>query len=113
MDDPYKILGVEKTASEGEIRAAYRKLAKKHHPDLNPGKKEAEETFKAATGAYELLTDKDKRARFDRGEIDASGAETQPQRPFYRDFGDDPGREKYRPHFDGGGFDSDDLSGIF
>ena len=113
MDDPYQILGVAKTASEGDIRAAYRKLAKQHHPDLNPGKKEAEEKFKAISVAYDLLSDKGKRARFDRGEIDSSGAEKPPERRFYRDFGDDARREKYRPHFDGGGFDADDLSGMF
>ncbi len=112
MDDPYQILGVAKTASEDEIRKAYRKLAKTHHPDLNPGKKDAEEKFKAISGAYALLSDAEKRARFDRGEIDASGTEVHPERKFYRDFGEDAGRSKYRPNFDGG-FDADDLSGIF
>ena len=116
MDDPYKILDVEKTASEDEIRKAYRKLAKVHHPDLNPGKKEAEEKFKAINAAYALLSDAEKRAKFDRGEIDASGAEVHPERQYYRDFGEDFGRSKYRPGFDGGGaagFDADDLSSIF
>src|SRR5262245_56562327 len=113
MDDPYEILGVAKTASEDEIRAAYRKLAKQYHPDLNPGKKAAEEKFKAITGAYELLSDKEKRAHFDRGEIDASGAEKPQARRFYRDFGEDFGREKYRPNFEDGGFETDDLSGLF
>ena len=97
MDDPYQILGVARTATEDEIRAAYRKLAKKHHPDLNPGKHEAEEKFKAVSSAYALLSDADKRARFDRGEIDASGAEKPQERRFYRDFGEDAGRAKYRP----------------
>ena len=114
MDDPYQILGVAKTASEDEIRKAYRKLAKTHHPDLNPGKRDAEDKFKAISGAYALLSDPEKRARFDRGEIDATGAETHQERRYYRDFGEDAGRSKYRPNFDGGdGFDADDLSGFF
>lgn len=110
MDDPYKILGVERNATEAEIRAAYRKLAKAHHPDLNPGDKAAEERFKAISAANDLLSDADKRARFDRGEIDASGAERPPERRFYRDFGDDAGRAKYRPQ---GAFDQDDLADFF
>ncbi|MGL4686045.1 MAG: DnaJ C-terminal domain-containing protein [Commensalibacter sp.] len=73
--DPYKTLGVSKTASADEIRKAYRNLAKKHHPDLNPGDKKAEEQFKAIGVAYALLSDPDKRARFDRGEIDVNGQE--------------------------------------
>ena len=112
MDDPYQILGVARIATEDEIRAAYRKLAKKHHPDLNPGKHEAEEKFKAVSSAYALLSDADKRARFDRGEIDASGAEKPQERQFYRDFGEDAGRAKYRPG-KGGAFDADDLSSLF
>ena len=111
MDDPYKILGVERIATSDEIRSAYRKLAKKHHPDLNPGKREAEEKFKAISSANALLSDPDKRARFDRGEIDATGAEKPPERPFYRDFGEDASRSKYRPDMEG--FDADDLSSIF
>jgi DnaJ-class molecular chaperone len=87
--DPYEILGVEKTASLDDIRKSYRKLAKKLHPDLNPGNKKAEEQFKEVSSAYDLLSDADKRARFDRGEIDATGAE-RPQQRFYRDFAADP-----------------------
>lgn len=113
MDDPYQMLGVAKSAKDDEIRKAYRKLAKTHHPDLNPGKGDAEEKFKAISAAYALLSDPGKRAKFDRGEIDATGAETHQERRYYRDFGEDRGRAKYRPNFDGGGFDADDLSGIF
>jgi DnaJ-class molecular chaperone len=82
--DPYKVLGVAKDASPEDIQKAYRTLAKKLHPDLNPGNKRAEEQFKQLSAAYDLLGDADKRARFDRGEIDASGAEP-PPRGFYRD----------------------------
>jgi DnaJ-class molecular chaperone len=85
VKDPYEILGVERTASPDEIQKAYRRLAKKLHPDLNPGNKEAEERFKEVAGAYGLLSDADKRRRFDSGEIDASGAE-RPRERFYRDF---------------------------
>jgi DnaJ-class molecular chaperone len=95
MDDPYKILGVERDAGEGAIQKAYRKLAKLHHPDLNPGKPEAEAKFKEISAAYTLLSDPEKRARFDRGEIDAEGAEQAP-RGFYRDHGDRADRSKYQ-----------------
>ena len=73
MTDPYETLGISKTASADDIQKAYRKLAKKLHPDLNPGDKGAEEKFKDVSAAYDLLGDPEKRARFDRGEIDASG----------------------------------------
>ncbi|HHC29189.1 MAG TPA: J domain-containing protein, partial [Rhodobacterales bacterium] len=69
--DPYAALGVSKTASDAEIKKAYRKIVKTHHPDLNPDDKEAEARFKAAASAYDLLKDPEQRARFDRGEIDA------------------------------------------
>jgi DnaJ-class molecular chaperone len=83
--DPYQVLGVKKDASQEGIQKAYRKLAKKLHPDLNPGNKKAEEEFKQVSAANDLLSDPEKRARFDRGEIDASGAE-RPQQRYYRDF---------------------------
>ena len=83
--DPYAVLGVKKDAPQSEIQTAYRRLAKKLHPDLNPGNKKAEDEFKEVSAAYAVLGDPDKRARFDRGEIDASGAEQQARR-YYRDF---------------------------
>jgi curved DNA-binding protein CbpA len=86
-EDPYKILGVKKDASAEDIRKAYRKLAKQHHPDLNPGNKAAEDKFKAVSAANELLSDTEKRARYDRGEIDESGAEKAPPRS-YRHYAD-------------------------
>jgi DnaJ-class molecular chaperone len=85
MKDPYVILGIAPTASPEEIRKAYLRLAKKLHPDLNPGNKHSEERFKEVSGAYDLLSDPDKRQRFDSGEIDASGAE-RPHERFYKDF---------------------------
>ena len=87
MKSPYEILGVAKTASADDIRKAYRLLAKKMHPDLNPGDKKAEERFKEIASANDLLSDNTKRAKFDAGEIDATGAETQEarQRQYYRD----------------------------
>ena len=83
--DPYETLGVQKTDSDAAIRSAYRKLAKRHHPNVNPGKPEAADRFKEISAAYDILSDKDKRSRYDRGEIDAAGNEVPPQRPFYRD----------------------------
>ncbi|MGH6746081.1 DnaJ-class molecular chaperone [Novosphingobium sp. PhB57] len=71
--DPYSTLGVSRTASEKDIKSAYRKLAKELHPDTNKDNPKAAERFSEVTGAYDLLSDKDKRARFDRGEIDAEG----------------------------------------
>jgi DnaJ-class molecular chaperone len=104
MKDPYEILGVQRTADEAAIRAAYRKLAKKHHPDVNPGKPDAATRFGEISSAYDLLSDKDKRAKFDRGEIDAEGHEVHQQRQYYRDA---PGRERYETA--GGGFSQEDL----
>ncbi|KQX34904.1 hypothetical protein ASD04_16110 [Devosia sp. Root436] len=73
MRDPYTVLGVQRSASEKDIKSAYRKLAKKYHPDQNPDDPSAHGKFAEATNAYDLLTDAGKRAQFDRGEIDADG----------------------------------------
>lgn len=86
-EDPYKVLGVAKDASAEDIRKAYRKLAKEYHPDLHPGDSAAEARFKAVSAAYGLLGDADKRARYDRGEIDASGQERAEPR-YYRHYAD-------------------------
>jgi DnaJ-class molecular chaperone len=73
--NPYAVLGVKQNATTADIRKAYRRLAKTSHPDVNPGNKKSEERFKQISAAYDLLSDKEKRARFDRGEIDVSGVE--------------------------------------
>lgn len=83
--DLYSVLGVARSASEEEIRKAYRALAKKYHPDLNPGDSAAEEKFKQASTAFDILGDKEKRAKYDRGEIDETGTE-RPERHFYREY---------------------------
>jgi DnaJ-class molecular chaperone len=99
-EDPYKILGVTRDVSEADLRTAYRKLAKKLHPDLNPGNKKAEESFKTVATAYDLLNDPAKRAQFDRGEIDASGSE-RPRQPYYREQAE---RDAGHPYGEGAGF---------
>jgi DnaJ-class molecular chaperone len=112
--DPYQTLGLAKDASAEAIRKAYRRLAKKLHPDLNPGNKQAEEQFKEVTAANDLLSDPQKRARFDRGEIDASGAE-RPRERYYRDFAEGGASNPYAS--DAGFADfagaDDFFSGIF
>jgi len=82
--DPYATLGVPRSASEQDIKSAYRKLAKELHPDRNKDNPKASERFSDATRAYDLLSDKDKRAKFDRGEIDVDGI---PAMPFGGGFG--------------------------
>jgi len=84
MKNPYEVLGLKKGATDQEIKAAFKKLAKKYHPDLHPDDKQAEARFKEISGAHEFLKDKERRKRFDAGEIDASGTETQQQ--YYRDY---------------------------
>ena len=112
--DPYEVLGVKRDAPQKDIQGAYRKLAKKLHPDLNPGDKQAEDKFKEVSAAYGILGDEEKRARFDRGEIDNSGAEQAP-RNYYRDYA---AREGQRgPYQNAGGFadfgDADDICSSF
>jgi DnaJ-class molecular chaperone len=109
MDDPYKLLGVERDASDATIQKAYRKLAKLHHPDLNPGKPAAEAKFKEISAANALLSDPDKRAAFDRGEIGADGTPQAP-RDYYRGHGDRAGRTKYQS---APSFGDDDLESLF
>ena len=75
MRDPYSILGVERSASEKDIKSAFRKMAKKFHPDQNPDNPRAKERFAEANSAYEIVGDKKKRGQFDRGEIDSEGKE--------------------------------------
>jgi len=82
MSDPYKILGVSKSATADEIRSAYRTLAKKLHPDANPGDATAEDRFKQVSSAFHLLSDAKKRGQYDRGEIDAKGDQVAPHHHF-------------------------------
>ncbi len=112
MSNPYATLGVARGASEKEIKSAYRKLAKELHPDRNKDNPKAAERFSDVTRAYDLLSDKDKRAQFDRGEIDADG---NPTHPFggggFRGGG---GQRSYRTEdFQGFGGDNADLGDIF
>jgi DnaJ-class molecular chaperone len=94
-EDLYSVLGVAKTAKPEDITKAYRKLAKKLHPDLNPGDKAAEEKFKKIAAAYGIVGDEEKRGRYDRGEIDASGQET-PQQRYYREYAGGEEGARYR-----------------
>ncbi|WP_170510133.1 DnaJ C-terminal domain-containing protein [Ruegeria arenilitoris] len=107
-DNPYSVLGVSKDASAAEIKKAYRRIAKDCHPDLKPGDAKAEAKFKAAAAAYDLLKDPETRAKFDRGEIDASGQE-RPQQQYYREYAETAGN----PYRAGGGVEDDDMSDIF
>jgi DnaJ-class molecular chaperone len=111
---PLQSPGRQQGRSQEDIQKAYRKLAKKLHPDLNPGNKTAEENFKQVSAAYDLLGDPEKRARFDRGEIDESGAE-RPRQRYYRDFADDmAGTHAYSSDAGFADFEGEDiLSEIF
>ncbi|RXD05058.1 J domain-containing protein [Sphingomonas sp. UV9] len=112
MADPYKTLGVARDATEADIKKAYRKLAKELHPDRNKDNPKASERFSVVTNAYDLLNDKDKRARFDRGEIDGDG---NPAAPF--GFGGGGGGRPQPGGFRSDGYEggpvSPDMSDIF
>ncbi len=108
---PYEVLGLKPGASAAEIRKAYRKLAKEFHPDLNPGKPAAEARFKAVTGANDILSDPEKRARYDRGEIDETGAER--PRYSYRPHAEGAQGRKYQPQGEMDIGDLDDLFAMF
>jgi DnaJ-class molecular chaperone len=113
-EDLYTVLGVAKTASAADITKAYRKLAKKLHPDLNPGDKAAEEKFKQVANAYSILNDEEKRGRYDRGEIDASGQE-RPETRYYREYagGEDGARYRSSAGFEDMGEFSDLFGDLF
>lgn len=100
MKDPYKILDVPKTATDEEIKKAYRTLAKKYHPDLNPNKKEAELKFKEISVAYKLIENKEAREKYEKGIYDEQFADSAARGgPFYSDFQNSGGRYTYQ--FDG------------
>lgn len=111
--DPYLELGVPRSASQDEIRKAFRKLAKQFHPDANPGDNTAEEKFKRVSSAFDILGDADKRKKFDRGEIDADGREQHPGFGGAGPFG--PGGAsggRYRPGPGSPGFEGVDINDI-
>jgi len=107
MADPYATLGVQRGADEKDIKSAYRKLAKELHPDRNKDNPKATARFSEVAKAYDLLSDKDKRARFDRGEIDAEGNPAMP-------FGGTGGFDGFRRGAGGGtgGFSASDFEGV-
>ena len=120
MRDPYQVLGVAKGATPADIKKAFRKLAKQHHPDQNPKDPKAKEKFAELNAAYEIVGDEKKRAQFDRGEIDAEG---KPRHPGFEGFrrrgpadfggfrrGGGPGGEHFEFNSGGGaGFEAADI----
>jgi DnaJ-class molecular chaperone len=117
MADPYTLLGISRTADDAAIKSAYRKLAKELHPDRNKDNPKAADRFSEVTQAYDLLSDKDKRAQFDRGEIDGNG---NPSHPFGYGSGAGGGQGGgFRPgaggfEFETGGSDFGDIfEGLF
>jgi DnaJ-class molecular chaperone len=116
MADPYELLGVSREATADDIRKAYRRLAKANHPDLNPGDTAAEARFKEISSAYAIVGDEAKRALFDAGKIDATGAETPPPeaRRSYREQAESQPHFKYERHWNGtGGVDEDLFAELF
>lgn len=99
MKNPYDVLGLSQSASQNEIKAAYRNLAKELHPDVNPGDTIVEQRFKEVTAAYEMLSNAEKRSQFDRGEINADGSPRMDGR-FHRN---------YQSSGQNGGMDFDDI----
>jgi len=99
ITDPYQTLGLATSATPDDIKKAHRKLVRTSHPDLHPDDAGAEARFKAISAAYDLLKDPERRAKFDAGEIDATGAE-RPRRQYYRDFAEAQGN----PYQQGRGF---------
>ncbi len=112
MQDPYAVLEVDRNATQKDIKRVYRKLAKELHPDLHPGNKAIGERFKEVSAAYALLGDADKRARYDRGEIDASGA-PRVHAHFSRGFTGAPQGEGFFAGVGDGGFNPEDLFADF
>ncbi len=109
--NPYTLLGVPKTATDAEIKSAYRKLAKLHHPDVNPGDAKAEEKFKEITAAYNLLSNAELRQSYDTGRVDASGQQQNPFAGGYRHANAQGGMDTGFGGF--GGMGGDDMSDMF
>jgi len=109
MKNPYDVLGVKRDASADEIKRAYRQLAKKLHPDLNPGDSSIEQKFKEVSQANAILGDAKKRKRFDQGEIDAGGQETRRAGGFYREYAQQGGGSKYRASSQGAEINIEDI----
>lgn len=115
--NPYDLLGVKKTATDKEIRSAYRKLAKTLHPDVNPGDDKTGDRFKEVTAAYNLLSNEDLRRQYDSGAIDDQGQKRHPQAGGFGSRGGSPGYDTGFGGFEGfggrGGAGQDDMSDLF